>query len=58
MSQLFLSCWHCNPKAVAIGSIKASKKKKSVYTNHIFYKFYRILAKILPHSLVMKMAKT
>ena len=47
-----------NPKAVAIGSIKASKTKKSVYTNHIFYKFYRILAKILPHSLVMKMAKT
>ena len=47
-----------NPKAVAIGSIKASKKKKAVYTNHIFYKFYRILAKILPHSLVMKMAKT
>ena len=47
-----------NPKSVAINSLKASSKKKAVFTDHIFYKFYRIIAKILPVSLVMKMAKT
>ena len=57
-SRTFDTLPRVKPEAVAINSIKASKKKKAVYTNHIFYKFYRILAKILPHSLVMKMAKT
>jgi short-subunit dehydrogenase len=47
-----------NPKTMAKKSLIASRKKKSVYTNLVFYKFYRILAKILPHSLVMKMAGT
>lgn len=47
-----------NPKAMAVKSLKASKAKKAVYTNRIFYKFYRILAKLLPHSIVMKMAGT
>lgn len=43
---------------VALHSLKASKKKKAVFTDRIFYKFYRAVAKILPTSLVMKMAKT
>ena len=47
-----------NPKRVAENSLKASKKRKAVFADHIFYKFYRVLAKILPTSLVMKMAKT
>ncbi|MBQ4119805.1 MAG: SDR family NAD(P)-dependent oxidoreductase [Clostridia bacterium] len=47
-----------NPALMAEKSLKASKKKKAVYTNRIFYKFYRILAKLLPHSLVMKLAGT
>lgn len=47
-----------NPETVAEKSLLASKKKKAVYTNRLFYKFYRILAKILPHSLVMKLAGT
>ncbi|MEE0897075.1 MAG: SDR family NAD(P)-dependent oxidoreductase [Acutalibacteraceae bacterium] len=47
-----------NPKKMAEGSLKASKKGKGVYTNRIFYKFYRILAKLLPHSLVMKFCQT
>ena len=46
------------PDVMAEKSLKASKAKKAVYTNRIFYKFYRILAKLLPHSLVMKMAGT
>ncbi len=45
-------------KKVAEHSLKASKKRKAVFADHIFYKFYRIVAKILPTRLVMEMAKT
>lgn len=47
-----------NPETMAEKSLKASKKGKAVYTNRIFYKFYRLLAKLLPHSIVMKLAGT
>ena len=47
-----------NVAEMAEKSLKASKKKKAVYTNKLFYKFYRLVAKILPCRLVMKMAKT
>ena len=47
-----------NAHVMAAKSLKASKKGKSVYTNRVFYKFYRVLAKLLPHSLVMKMCGT
>ena len=47
-----------NPQIMAKKSLIASSKKKAVYTNLAFYKFDRIVAKILPHSLVMKMAAT
>jgi len=44
-----------NPTVMAEKSLAASACKKGVYTNLLFYKFYRVLAKLLPHSLVMKM---
>ncbi len=44
-----------NPTVMARKSLLASKKKKGVYTNLAFYKFYRVLAKLLPHSIVMKL---
>lgn len=47
-----------NPNTMAKKSLIASSRKKAVYTNRLFFKFYRLLAKILPHSLVMKMAAT
>ena len=47
-----------NAQKVAEHSLKASKKKKAVFCDHIFYKFYRVVSKILPTALVMKMAKT
>lgn len=43
---------------VAMHSLKASKMKKAVFCDHFFYKFYRLVAKILPTSLVMLLAKT
>lgn len=57
-STTFDSLPRVNPRTMAVKSLKASKKGKAVYTNRIFYKFYRILAKILPHSLVMKLCGT
>lgn len=43
---------------VAEHSLKASKQKKAVFCDHFFYKFYRVVSKILPTSLVMLMART
>lgn len=47
-----------NAEIMAEKSLKASKRKKAVYTNKVFYKFYRLIAKLLPTSLVMKLAGT
>lgn len=58
VSRTFDTLPRVNPQAMAEKSLKASKKRQAVYTNRVFYKFYRILAKILPHSIVMQMAKT
>lgn len=44
-------------QSMAEHSLKASKKKKSVYCDKFFYKFYRFVAKILPTKLVIKLAK-
>ena len=49
---------YCNPETVAMKSVKAALNGKAVYTPTAFYKLYRILAKILPHAIVIKMAKT
>ncbi len=40
---------------VAQKSLKASKRKRAVFTCHLFFKFYRVIAKILPKSIVMKL---
>lgn len=47
-----------NVAEMAEKSLNASKRNKAVYTNRLFFKFYRFVAKLLPHSIVMKMAKT
>lgn len=44
-----------NPAVMAEKSLAASARKKGVYTNLLFYKFYRVIAKLLPHGIVMKM---
>ena len=47
----------CDPYKTAKGGIKAAKRGKSVYTPRLFYKFCRLLAKLAPHSLLLKIAK-
>lgn len=43
-----------SPQAVAIGSLRAAKRGKMVYTKGLFYKFYHFLGKILPHGFLME----
>ena len=47
-----------NVREMAEKSLAASKRKKAIYTNRFIFKFYRVVAKLLPTPLVMKMAKT
>ncbi len=47
-----------NAQKVAENSLSASQKKKAIFCDHFFYKFYRVVSKILPTAFVMKMAKT
>ncbi len=57
-SKTFDTLPRVNARVMAVKSLKASSRGRAVYTNRVFYKFYRLLAKLLPHSLVMKMCGT
>ena len=57
-SRTFDTLPRVNPAVMARKSLAASAKKRGVYTNRLFFKFYRVIAKILPHSIVMKMCGT
>ena len=56
-SKTFQTLPYCNPKKVARGALKRVYHR-GIYTPHPFFKFYRVLAKLLPHGLVMYMSKT
>lgn len=57
-SHTFDTLPRCNPRKVAEISLKKASEGKGKYTPKVFYKFYRCMAKLLPHSLVMKLSKT
>ena len=40
----------------AVNSLRAAKRGRAVYTTGSFYKFYRLLAKILPQTFMVKFA--
>ena len=42
------------PMDFAQASLKAGKRRKAFYTKGIFYKFYHVLAKIVPHEFLIK----
>lgn len=56
-SKTFDTLPYCEAAKVAEKALIASKKGRCVYTPKAFYKFYRVVAKLLPHSIVMKMSK-
>ncbi len=49
---------YCDPDKVAAGSIRAAIKGKAVYTPRAFFKLYRVLAKLIPHSIMINAART
>ena len=57
-SQTFERLPHCQVQKVATGALKAAKAGKAVYTPGLFFKFYRLVAKLLPEKLVVKWART
>lgn len=57
-SRTFETLPYCHPQKVAAVSLARLCRKKVWYTNRLFYKFYRVLGKVLPHSFIMKFSKT
>lgn len=49
---------YCVPEKVVKGALRAAKKRRAVYTPHPFYKFYRVLSKIVPQAILLHAAKT
>lgn len=43
-----------DPKVAAYKSLKAAKNGRAVYTTGGFYKFYRLLTKLIPHTFLIK----
>ncbi|MBR4799980.1 MAG: SDR family NAD(P)-dependent oxidoreductase [Clostridia bacterium] len=56
-SKTFRTLPYCNAEEVAYKSLKRAIKGKAFYTNKGLYKFYRVLAKLAPHNIMMKFAK-
>ena len=56
-SRTFDTLPYCDPEKTAVNSLKALDRGSPVYTEKLFYKLYRVLGKLLPHSLVMKFTR-
>lgn len=57
-SRTFETLPYCHPERVAQKSLSRLLRGKTWYTDRFLYKLYRVLGKLLPHSLVMKFSKT
>ena len=57
-SPMFKTLPYSEPAIVADRAVMWAGKGKSVYTPKFLFKFYRVLAKLVPHSLMMKFCKT
>lgn len=49
---------YCDPKKVVRGALAASKARRAVYTPRGLYKFYRVLSGLVPHAILVHIAKT
>ena len=49
---------YCDLIRVAEGALRAAKAGRTIYTPRLFYKFYRLLAKVTPAKLMVKLTKT
>ena len=49
---------YCDQVRVAAGALRAAREGRTIYTPKLFYKFYRLLAKVTPVKLMVKFTKT
>lgn len=56
-SKTFDTLPYDKPEKVARGALKNSAKRHAVYTPHPFFKMYRVMGKLFPHNLMMKLSK-
>lgn len=49
---------YCDQVRVAGGALRATRAGRTIYTPRLFYKFYRVLAKVTPVKLMVKFTKT
>ena len=57
-SKMFETLPYCDQVQVAGGALRAARAGRTIYTPRLFYKFYRVLAKVTPVKLMVKFAKT
>lgn len=57
-SRTFETLPYCDQVKVAGGALRAARAGKLIYTPRLFYKFYRLVAKLTPVKLMVKFAKT
>lgn len=57
-SKMFSMLPYCDQVRVAGGALRAARAGRTIYTPRLFYKFYRVLAKVTPVKLMVKLAKT
>lgn len=57
-SKTFKTLPYCDPVKVVSGTLRAAKRGRTFYTPKAFYKFYRVVAKILPMKWMIPAART
>ena len=57
-SPMFAMLPYCDQVRVAGGALRAARAGRTIYTPRLFYKTYRLLAKLTPVKLMVKFTKT
>ena len=57
-SKTFATLPYCDPAQVARNSLKAAAAGRAVYTDRAFFRFYRVVSKLLPHEWLLPLTKT
>lgn len=57
-SRMFEHLPYCDQVRVAGGALRAARAGRTIYTPRLVYKTYRVLAKVLPVKLMVKLTKT
>lgn len=57
-SPMFATLPYCDQVHVAGGTLRAARMRRTIYTPTAFYKFYRLVAKLMPVKIMVKFTKT